>query len=64
MLLLGLDTATLTLSAALVERDGEGRDTLLERVVEPPPKQHSVLLPGVLEALLKRRGARLGDVGA
>ena len=63
MLLLGLDTATLTLSAALVERL-EGEDRLLERVVEPPPKKHSELLPAVIEGMLARRGARPGELSA
>jgi len=63
MLLLGLDTATLTLSAALVER-GEGGDRLLERVVEPPPTPHSSLLPGVLTGMLERANAKVADLGA
>lgn len=63
MLLLGLDTATLTLSAALVEREG-GVDRLVERVVVPPPKHHSTVLPGVLEEMLERAGRSIRDVAA
>ncbi len=63
MLLLGLDTATLTLSAALVEREG-GTDRLVERMVVPPPKHHSTVLPGVLEEMLTRAGKSIRDVGA
>ena len=63
MLLLGIDTATLTLSVALVERLA-GEDRLLERVVEPPPKPHSSLLPGVIGEMLARRGARPSELGA
>jgi tRNA threonylcarbamoyladenosine biosynthesis protein TsaB len=63
MLLLGLDTATLTLSAALIERV-EGSDRVLESVAQPPPTPHSSLLPRLVETMLGRAGARLGDLGA
>lgn len=63
MLILGIDTATLTLSAALVART-DGTDRLLERVVHPPPVPHSTLLPGVLEQMLGRAGARPANLAA
>jgi tRNA threonylcarbamoyladenosine biosynthesis protein TsaB len=53
--LLGLDTATPTLSAALVSRE-HGRDALVARVDVPPPKSHSQLLPQVLLELLAQAG--------
>jgi tRNA threonylcarbamoyladenosine biosynthesis protein TsaB len=63
MLILGLDTATLTLSAALVERSSQG-DRLLERVIEPPPTPHSSLLPALIDRLLTNAGASPKDLGA
>jgi tRNA threonylcarbamoyladenosine biosynthesis protein TsaB len=60
-LILGIDSSSLTLSLALVERD---RDDLrvLEQVDEGPPSKQSQLLPGAIEALLKRHGLGLGDL--
>ena len=63
MLLLGLDTATLTLSAALVDRGPSG-DRLVERVDVPPPTPHSSLLPKVLEEMLGRAGAKPSELAA
>lgn len=64
MIVLGLDTATLTLSAALVERSGSGRDRVLERVSVPPPTPHSALLPSLLVSMLGRAGLGPSDLGA
>lgn len=64
MLILGLDTATLTLSLALVERDPDGRDRVLEERAFPPPTPHSSLLPAQIEALLGRAGHSLDDLDA
>lgn len=64
MLILGIDTATLTLSLALVERDPTGRDRILEQVTFPPPTPHSSLLPAQIEAMLGRAGHALEDLGA
>lgn len=61
-LVLALDTATLTLSAALAEVDGAEVRVLEERAV-PPPKPHSDSLPAVLLELLAAHGRRLEDVG-
>lgn len=63
MLLLGLDTATLTLSAALVEREGAA-DRLLERAVVEPPTPHSSVLPRLLGEMLGRAGRAVGDLAA
>lgn len=54
-MLLSLDTSSLVLSLALVERDGR----VLEHVVERPPKRQSELLPGAIEALLARHRVAL-----
>ncbi len=54
-MILSLDTSSLVLSLALVERDGR----VVEHLVERPPKRQSELLPGVIEALLKRHGVAL-----
>jgi tRNA threonylcarbamoyladenosine biosynthesis protein TsaB len=62
MLLLGLDTATLTLTAALVLREG-GEDRLLARADVPPPTPHSDLLPRLLGELLAGAGRSPGDLG-
>jgi tRNA threonylcarbamoyladenosine biosynthesis protein TsaB len=58
-MLLALDTSTLTLSLALVER-GE----LVEEVVEGPPRKQSEILPGVVDELLRRRGVRVFELEA
>jgi tRNA threonylcarbamoyladenosine biosynthesis protein TsaB len=63
MLLFGLDTATLTLSAALVQRE-RGVDRLLARADVPPPTHHSDLLPALIAQLLAEAGAGLGDLAA
>ena len=63
MLLLSLDTATLTLSAALIAREG-GSDRLLDRVVVEPPTAHSSVLPKILEEMLHRAGKTPRDLGA
>lgn len=63
MFLLGLDTATPTLSAALVSRE-HGRDALVARIDVPPPRSHSQLLPQVLLDLLAQTGLAPGDLTA
>ncbi len=63
MLLFGLDTATLTLSAALVLRE-QGVDRLLARADVPPPAPHSDLLPGLIAKLLAGAGAGVSDLSA
>ncbi len=63
MLLLGLDTSTLTLSLALVERSPEGADRLLGARREPPPALQGHLLPGLVGELLEEAGVRLSDLG-
>lgn len=55
---LALDTSTLTLSMALVEREGEGL-RVLEHVVVGPPAKQSEVLPGVVGELLARHGVTL-----
>lgn len=69
MLLLALDTATLTLSAALVERPSTGSgqaggDRVLERRVVEPPTPHSSVLPGLLDEMLSAAGRRPADLAA
>jgi tRNA threonylcarbamoyladenosine biosynthesis protein TsaB len=49
-LLLALDTSTLTLSLALLERSG----AVIEQIAVPPPRRTSEVLPGEIEALLQR----------
>ncbi len=61
MLILGLDTATLTLSAALVDRTAGG-EQLLARETVPPPTAHSSVLPGLLQSMLERAGKRPADL--
>jgi tRNA threonylcarbamoyladenosine biosynthesis protein TsaB len=63
MLLLGLDTATPALSAALVERRPSG-DRVLDRGTVEPPITHSSVLPSLLEGMLAKAGARLDDLAA
>ncbi|HEX8820233.1 MAG TPA: tRNA (adenosine(37)-N6)-threonylcarbamoyltransferase complex dimerization subunit type 1 TsaB [Archangium sp.] len=55
---LALDTSTLTLSLALVEREGEGV-RVLEHVVVAPPRKQSEVLPGIVGELLARHGVAL-----
>ncbi|WP_410478009.1 tRNA (adenosine(37)-N6)-threonylcarbamoyltransferase complex dimerization subunit type 1 TsaB [Myxococcus sp. MxC21-1] len=56
---LSLDTSTLTLSLALVERAPDGALRTLEHVVVGPPRKQSELLPGIVGELLERHGATL-----
>lgn len=55
---LALDSSTLTLSIALVEREGEDLRVLEHLVIGPPQKQSEVL-PGAIGELLARHGATL-----
>jgi tRNA threonylcarbamoyladenosine biosynthesis protein TsaB len=55
---LALDSSTLTLSLALVEREGEGV-RVLEHLVVAPPRKQSEALPGVVGELLARHGVAL-----
>lgn len=57
-MILALDCSTLTLSLAIVRRDGIVVD---ERQV-PPPKRQSEVLPGELEAALAAHGLTLKDL--
>jgi tRNA threonylcarbamoyladenosine biosynthesis protein TsaB len=57
-MLLALDTSTLTLSLALLEREGEGW-RCVEEVRRGAPEKQSELLPGVVEALLQKQGVAL-----
>lgn len=56
--LLALDCSTLTLSLALLRRDGS---VLEERFVGPPARQSEVL-PGEIDALVKAHGLSLKDL--
>ncbi|MHB8875805.1 MAG: tRNA (adenosine(37)-N6)-threonylcarbamoyltransferase complex dimerization subunit type 1 TsaB [Myxococcaceae bacterium] len=60
-MLLALDSSTLTLSLALVERHG-GEVYPREVIAHAPPRKQSQMLPGVLDELLGRHGVRLGDL--
>ncbi len=70
MLVAALDTATLTLSCALLEVDGAGATLLAERS-EPAARKpaagatggHGARLPAVLTELLATHGRRLADLG-
>jgi tRNA threonylcarbamoyladenosine biosynthesis protein TsaB len=64
MLLFALDTATLTLSAALVERTDQGVDALLELATVAPPTAHSSVLPRLVEEMLARAGKQPEDLSA
>lgn len=57
-MIVSLDTSTLTLSLALVERDGR----VLEQTYVGPPKRQSDLLPGCVLELLARHGRGLDAV--
>jgi tRNA threonylcarbamoyladenosine biosynthesis protein TsaB len=56
---LALDTSTLTLSMALVER---GPWRAVEAVALGPPRKQSELLPAEAQALLRRHGLRFEDL--
>ena len=56
-----LDTSTLTLSLALVERVGEDL-RVLEHVVAGPPQKQSEILPGIIGELLARHGVKLAEL--
>jgi tRNA threonylcarbamoyladenosine biosynthesis protein TsaB len=60
-MLLALDTSTLHLSLALVERSGDDVAVVEFKVVSPPEKQSEVL-PGVIGELLARHGVKLQDL--
>ncbi|MDR0965213.1 MAG: tRNA (adenosine(37)-N6)-threonylcarbamoyltransferase complex dimerization subunit type 1 TsaB [Myxococcales bacterium] len=64
MLIIGLDTATLTLSLALVERDDTGGDRVLDHREIPPPTPHSSLLPSELDAMFQHTGRSIDALGA
>jgi tRNA threonylcarbamoyladenosine biosynthesis protein TsaB len=61
-MLLALDTSTLTLSLALVERTEGGGVRALEHHVVGPPHKQSEVLPGVIGELLARHGVKLGEL--
>ena len=63
MLVFGLDTATLTLSAALVEWEG-GTSTLIERATVAPPVSHSSVLPALVSEMLERAHQKPSDLAA
>jgi tRNA threonylcarbamoyladenosine biosynthesis protein TsaB len=58
---LALDTSTLTLSLALVERVGEDIRAI-EHVVVGPPQKQSEVLPGIVGELLARQGVKLAEL--
>ncbi len=58
---LSLDSSTLTLSIALVDRTGEEVRVAEHLVVGPPAKQSEVL-PGVIGELLARHGVTLAEL--
>ena len=60
-MLLALDSSTLNLSLALVERRGEDVRVVEYKVVSPPEKQSEVL-PGVVGELLARHGVKLSEL--
>lgn len=62
MLILALDTSTLMVSLALVERLGE-EHRLIDQVDEGPPKRQSELLPALIGELLTRSGVELEALG-
>jgi tRNA threonylcarbamoyladenosine biosynthesis protein TsaB len=59
---LALDTSTLTLSLALVEREPDGGVRPVEHVVVSPPQKQSEALPGVVGELLSRHGVKLSQL--
>ncbi len=58
---LSLETSTLTLSLALVERVGEDVRAI-EHVVVGPPQKQSEILPGIVGELLARHGVKLAEL--
>jgi tRNA threonylcarbamoyladenosine biosynthesis protein TsaB len=60
-MLLALDTSTLHLSLALVERGGDDVAVVEYKVVSPPEKQSEVL-PGAVGDLLARHGVKLDSL--
>lgn len=64
MRILGIDTATLTLSLALVERSATGVDCVLEHREFPPPTPHSSLLPAEIDAMLRHAGHSMEQLDA
>lgn len=58
-MLLALDTSTLTLSLALVEKAPSGEVRVVERWEQGPPRKQSEMLPGVIGELLARHGVKL-----
>jgi tRNA threonylcarbamoyladenosine biosynthesis protein TsaB len=58
-MLLALDSSTLTLSLALVERAPDGEVRVLELLEEGPPRKQSEMLPGIVGELLARHGVKL-----
>jgi tRNA threonylcarbamoyladenosine biosynthesis protein TsaB len=70
MLVAALDTATLTLSAALLDLQEQGARVLAERTEHQPPRSvaggpvgHSARLPAVIGDLLLACEAKLPDIG-
>ncbi|MCI0572316.1 MAG: tRNA (adenosine(37)-N6)-threonylcarbamoyltransferase complex dimerization subunit type 1 TsaB [Myxococcaceae bacterium] len=61
-MLLSLDTSTLTLSLALVERAPGGGVRVVDARVLGPPQKQSELLPGVVGELLEANGVVLGSL--
>ena len=61
---LALDTSTLTLSMALLERrvSAEGPLNVVEHVLLGPPRKQSEMLPGVVGELLDRHGVKLAEL--
>ncbi|MCP3163745.1 tRNA (adenosine(37)-N6)-threonylcarbamoyltransferase complex dimerization subunit type 1 TsaB [Myxococcus qinghaiensis] len=59
---LALDTSTLTMSLALVERGPDGAVRAVEHSVVRPPVKQSEALPGVVGELLARHGLKLAEL--
>ena len=59
---LALDTSTLTLSMALLERGPPLR--VVQHVLHGPPRKQSEMLPGVISELLSQHGVELRDLEA
>lgn len=58
--MLALDTSTLTLSLALLERSG----AVVEQLAVGPPRRTSEVLPGEIQALLQRHGLQPSSLTA